>query len=738
MPSPVEDRRPPITPQLAVRVAVLGGVAFVAFAIIFFRLWFLQVLTGDDYVSQARDNRVRKIKIEAPRGNIIDRNGKTLVKTRAAPVVQILPTQVPEAELDVADQYRKALALVEGRRLAAEQDLRSLERRLAADGRKSTKAEKRRRKTLAKSASKAERVRVAPIPAGEPELRALYRRLGRVIEMRPIAIHRRVVQGIADQPSANVTIKTDVPPPAFNYLLEHREAFPGVVVEKKYLRNYPFKTLAAQLFGTLREISPDELKEKQYRGVSAGTRIGKDGIEETYDKYLRGTDGYSRVIVNSSGNRDDTRRTTRVDPIQGRQVRLTLDLGLQRASQNALARAVAAASGNGADAGAYVALDPRDGEVLALGSYPSFDANLFAKPIDQRTYDSLNSEDNGAPLFNRAIAAGYPTGSTFKPITAFAAVDDGIITPSTVLNDGGVFKYGDREFKNAGDAVFGPLALPRALQVSSDVFFYQLGAAANDRGPIIQEEARDLSFGKPTGIDLPGEFGGLVPDSKWRNSEFDKYERCRKKEHLGYQTPGRAVRLRRDRPPVDRRRQREPGRRPGRPPGDAAAARRRLLGDRERRPRRHAAPRHAGRGRRRAPARGDPQAGQARGQVRPGGAPGGPRRAQGRRRRVRRHLGRRLRRLPVPGLRQDGHRGARARPGPVVVRVLRPRPGQADRRGRHRREGRLRRRDRGARGAPDPVEVVRRQGRRVPRGSECHPMRYGIRLPGDVTLGRAA
>ena len=351
-----------------------------------------------------------------------------------------------------------------------------------------------------------------------------------------MAIHRRVVQGIADQPSANVTIKTDVPPPAFNYLLEHREAFPGVVVEKKYLRNYPFKTLAAQLFGTLREISPDELKEKQYRGVSAGTRIGKDGIEETYDKYLRGTDGYSRVIVNSSGNRDDTRRTTRVDPIQGRQVRLTLDLGLQRASQNALARAVAAASGNGADAGAYVALDPRDGEVLALGSYPSFDANLFAKPIDQRTYDSLNSEDNGAPLFNRAIAAGYPTGSTFKPITAFAAVDDGIITPSTVLNDGGVFKYGDREFKNAGDAVFGPLALPRALQVSSDVFFYQLGAAANDRGPIIQEEARDLSFGKPTGIDLPGEFGGLVPDSKWRNSEFDKYERCRKKEHLGYQS----------------------------------------------------------------------------------------------------------------------------------------------------------------------------------------------------------
>src|ERR1044072_1555937 len=126
MPSPVEDRRPPITPQLAVRVAVLGGVAFVAFAIIFFRLWFLQVLTGDDYVSQARDNRVRKIKIEAPRGNVVDRNGKTLVKTRAVPVVQIVQRAMPDAEMEVADEYRKALAEAEGRRLAAARSLRVL------------------------------------------------------------------------------------------------------------------------------------------------------------------------------------------------------------------------------------------------------------------------------------------------------------------------------------------------------------------------------------------------------------------------------------------------------------------------------------------------------------------------------------------------------------------------------------------------------------------------------------
>src|SRR5215210_1326217 len=146
MPPPVEDRRPPITPQLAVRVAVLGGVAFVLFAIIFFRLWFLQVLTGDDYVVQARENRIRKVKIEAPRGNIVDRDGRTLVKTRAAPVVQVLPNSLPQAEHDAAETYRKLLAESEGRRLSASHDLRELERGLRADGRRSTRRERAQRR----------------------------------------------------------------------------------------------------------------------------------------------------------------------------------------------------------------------------------------------------------------------------------------------------------------------------------------------------------------------------------------------------------------------------------------------------------------------------------------------------------------------------------------------------------------------------------------------------------------
>ena len=178
MPPDLEERRPAITPQLAVRVAVLGGLAFVLFAVVFFRLWFLQVLTGEDYVSQARENRVRKIKIEAPRGNIVDRNGQMLVKTRVAPVVQIAPKSLPAAELEVAEAYRPA-----GRRPSAggSPPRASSPRWTSAcmpTGGARRKPEKRERRRLRRAANRAAARAGRPHPAGEPGLRRLYRRLG--------------------------------------------------------------------------------------------------------------------------------------------------------------------------------------------------------------------------------------------------------------------------------------------------------------------------------------------------------------------------------------------------------------------------------------------------------------------------------------------------------------------------------------------------------------------------------
>jgi penicillin-binding protein 2 len=533
VPKPVDDRRPPITPQLAVRVAVLGGIAFVVFGVVFFRLWFLQVLSGEDYVSQARDNRVRKVRIEAPRGDIVDRHGAVLVKTRAAPVVQIVPGSLPDVVLQRADAYRKARGRAEKARLAAGDRLRSVEREIRERGRRgATRAQQRERRRLARAARRARPVAVQPAPAAAPGVRRLYRRLGRVINVRPKTIHERVIEGVAETPYSNVTIKTAVPRAAFNYLRERRERFPGVEVEKQYLRDYPHDELGAQLFGSLREISPEELKLRRYRGVEQGTRIGAEGIEKSYDEYLRGKDGFTKVVINSLGNRDDRRRTSRKEPKQGQRLRLTLDLDLQRAANDALARAVGAASAYGAKAGAFVALNPENGEILALGSYPSFDANEFARPISQRRYQQLSSEENGAPLFNRAIAATYPTGSTFKPITATAALQEGVIGPTSTIFDDGTFELGDRVFQNAGGASYGSLQLAGALTVSSDVFFYNLGLQMNDRGPVLQRWARRLGIGRKTGIDIPGEFEGLIPDSDWRNKGYDEFVRCTEREKV--------------------------------------------------------------------------------------------------------------------------------------------------------------------------------------------------------------
>jgi penicillin-binding protein 2 len=529
MPSPLEERRPAITPQLAMRVAILGGFAFVLFAIVFFRLWFLQVLSGEDYVAKARDNRVRKVRIEAPRGNIVDRDGRVLVKTRIAPVVQIVPESLPESVIQQSDDFRKERGEAEKERLAAASQLHALERDIRERRRGPTRSQRRERRKLSRAAREAKPVAIPAVPAGEVKLRRLYRRLGRIIDVRPRRIHTRVIEGVAELPYSNVTIKTAISRAAFNYIRERKEEFPGVEVEKQYLREYPHNELAAQLFGTTREISPDELKQRRYKGVEAGTRIGADGLEESYDKYLRGQDGYTRIVINALGNRDDRRQQRRVEPRQGQRLKITLDLDLQRAANDAIKRGVEAAAANGAKAGAFVAMNPETGEILAIGSYPSFDANEFAKPISQERYDALSSEDNGAPLFNRAIAATYPTGSTFKPITAMAAMEEGVITPTTPIHDDGEFELGDRVFKNAEDASYGTLTLASALTVSSDIFFYELGAQMNGRGPVLQEWAHRLGLGRRTGIDIPGEFAGLIPDSEWRNKGYDEYLACTEK-----------------------------------------------------------------------------------------------------------------------------------------------------------------------------------------------------------------
>jgi len=487
-------RVPPITPQLALRVAVLGVIAFALFGIVFFRLWYLQVLSGDQYLRQARDNRVRELSIQAPRGAVLDRNGEPLVENRVATVVKLDPERLPVSERDAAATWG--------------QQVTSRTRR--PKGKKGPQI---------------------PIPeATTPNLVLRFERLGRALNMSPKTIQERVVRSLTLVPYASVTVKTDVPATVRNYLLERTAQFPGVDVQKVYLRRYPNRDLAAQIEGTVGEISPTELALDRFRGVHQGTIVGKEGIERAYDRYLRGVDGAQRITVDALGRPKGTPQER--DPVPGRALRTSLDLDLQSTGEAILDRTIASGPGT---AGAFVALDPRDGEVLAMGSNPSYDPAVLSRPITQKRLEQLFGPDAGSPRFNRAIGGLYPTGSTFKPITAFAALSQGIITPSTPINDPGCIEIGaaKQSFCNAGKEVNGTLSLPRAIQVSSDVFFYTLGRDLNPLdGQPLQKMAHRLGLGEPTGVDLPGEGPGLVPDRRWRAEVGERERRCRKRRHI--------------------------------------------------------------------------------------------------------------------------------------------------------------------------------------------------------------
>jgi penicillin-binding protein 2 len=369
----------------------------------------------------------------------------------------------------------------------------------------------------------APKVEVDPsrLPPPGPPRHALYARLGRVLGLPASAIQRAVVHGRRAAPYADVTLRIGLPLSQLAYLLERQQRFPGVQVVRVHVRGYPLGRLAAQVVGTVGEISEPELHEPRFRGARPGDIVGQSGLEYTYNRWLRGRDGAARVVADALGHRRGVLANLPARP--GRTLRTSLDLGLEREGYTALRAGFALAHRhhNPAGAGAFAALDPRDGAVLALGSWPSFDPDPFAHGGGGPALRRLARESSSGGLVDRAIQGTYPTGSTFKPITAVAALQSGVITPKTIVNDPGTFSFGGFVRHNAGNTPHGDIAMAQALQVSSDVFFYRLGAqlAFRPRQPL-QTWAQRLGIGRPTGIDLPGEFGGLLPSPAWRDRLF--------------------------------------------------------------------------------------------------------------------------------------------------------------------------------------------------------------------------
>jgi penicillin-binding protein 2 len=442
------------------RLRIIGVVAVSLFGALFARLWYLQVMAAPEYQVEAQANRVRTITEEAPRGRILDVKGRVIVDNRTSLVVTVNPQDLQEVD------DRDALLL-------------KLAETLTHFG--------------------------APTKVSSIE-RALDDKQYNPLQPVPIAI--------------------DVPEELQLYLAERADEYPSVDVRRQSVRRYPEGATGAHLLGYVGRISQKEYdarkgddRPKPYQPDSP---IGKGGVEESYEDELRGKPGV-RVIEVDAKNRP-IRTVAYTPPEPGNDIQLTIDLDVQKLAEQALAEQLESIRGSRdrvnrvvkkAPAGSVVMLDPQNGGVVAMASYPTYNPDEFVNGISEARYRQLTSgaeADN--PLTNRAIQGQYAPGSTFKPVTAYAALSSGLLRPNDHYVDNKVYDAGDRLFDSP--ARHGSVNVTQALTVSSDVFFYWVGhnfyRQRDERGNALQDSARALGLDAQTGIPIAGEQPGLILD----------------------------------------------------------------------------------------------------------------------------------------------------------------------------------------------------------------------------------
>ncbi|HVN81304.1 MAG TPA: penicillin-binding protein 2 [Terriglobia bacterium] len=414
------------------RIPLVLASALIAFLLLFFGLWNLQILKKGYYGELAEKNRIRPIVLVAPRGKILDRNGQIIVDNRPSFVLSLSQENLPIVE--------KSLPLL-------------------ASGLK--------------------------------------------LEM---SFLESQIQKYRQQPSyIPIVIKEDMTIEDISFIEAHRSEFPGLDMIPQPRRFYREGEMAAHLLGYVGEISEKQLSSTEFSYSKAGDLIGKAGVERTYNRILTGVDGEKKVVVDSRGREVATLES--VDPVPGNDLRLTIDLDIQRAAENAF----------GDSSGAAIALDPRTGEVLALVSRPAYDPNRFSSRISRSDWDELIN-DPSKPMQNRAIQSRFPPGSVFKVFMTIAGLQEGILTPDyTDYCTGTTVIYGHLFHCHKKEG-HGRVDLHKAIVNSCNVFFYHVGQKLGiDR---ISYYAHGMGLGLKTGVDLPSEDSGLVPSSEWKRKTY--------------------------------------------------------------------------------------------------------------------------------------------------------------------------------------------------------------------------
>jgi penicillin-binding protein 2 len=459
-----------LTPKLAKRVALLGALVVIGFAALFMRLWALQVLAGSHYAAQANANQVRTVRVQAPRGPILDSSGRILVTNKPVTSVELSPGGMPKTYAERAAEVRR-IAHVTG------------------------------------------------VPVRHvSKLIVAQERLGDLLDP--------------------IVIRTEATGSMRTYLEERAAAFPGLTLAQTYIRSYPYGSLAAQLLGYDGQIPQGDprLGKDGYQG---GDVVGLTGIERGLDMYLRGVPGLARVRVDSLGRPRSPRLLT-APPTPGQAVRLTINARLQVAAQNALQYGIQLARNKGnwaANGGAIVALSPKDGSILAMASSPSYNPSVWSgrttqKELNAQGLGSTQSAlDKNYPALNRALDGTYPPGSTFKPLTAIAGLEEHLIKPYSFYPCTGTYTAPEdtshHVWHNWNLFVDEGMDLPTAIAQSCDTYFYRLAnkfyLLQSDRGQPIQRWARAFGFGQTSGNDLTPQASGLVPTTGWLHRTFTRH-----------------------------------------------------------------------------------------------------------------------------------------------------------------------------------------------------------------------
>ncbi len=432
------------------RLVAFVLVVLLALAALVARLTQVQVFEGTRFAAAARANQIRRIPVAAPRGRFYDRNGVVLVRSRPSFVCAMIPS-------DVRDGAR----------------------------------------TMHELAG------VLGIPEEKLWKRLLHHHGINYTSFDQVATY---------EPYGPIVLASDLTATQMARLAESQDRLPGLDLEAQPVRDYPYHKLGSHFFGYVGQITEDEYAELKGKGYSQNDVIGKEGLEEQYDRYLRGVPGGEQIEVNAQGQL--VRRLGPVEPTPGDSLILSIDWSVQKLAETALADQLAATAKLRGHplAGAVVAIDPRDGGILALASYPNFDPNDFTNGIKESTYAAY-LRDPLRPLYDRAIAAATPTGSTFKMVTGSGAISSGVIGKDQVLYDSGAWNCHGHTFVDVASGGLGTTDFEHALAASSDGYFYQLGYRLGHER--LRYWAQEFGLGKTLGVDIPGEYPGNWPTNAW-------------------------------------------------------------------------------------------------------------------------------------------------------------------------------------------------------------------------------